>query len=59
MFRATSAQTHGAFILIEQTSQRGKTTPLHCHREDETFCVREGEMIVHIDGQTTEVDRAA
>jgi quercetin dioxygenase-like cupin family protein len=50
VFKATSAQTDGAFILLEQTSQGGKTTPLHCHREDETFYVREGEMIVHIDG---------
>ena len=50
VFKATSAQTEGAFILFEQTSQRGKTTPLHRHREDETFCVLEGEMIVHIDG---------
>jgi quercetin dioxygenase-like cupin family protein len=50
VFKATSAQTDGAFILFEQTSQRGKTTPLHRHREDETFCVLEGEMIVHIDG---------
>jgi quercetin dioxygenase-like cupin family protein len=50
IFKATSAQTDGAFILIEQTSQRGKTTPLHRHREDETFCVLEGEVIVHIDG---------
>lgn len=50
VFKATSAQTDGALILIEQTSQRGKTTPLHRHKEDETFYVREGEMIVHIDG---------
>lgn len=50
VFKATSAQTAGAFILFEQTSQLGKTTPLHRHREDETFCVLEGEMIVHIDG---------
>lgn len=50
VFKATSAQTGGAFILFEQTSQGGKTTPLHRHREDETFCVLEGEMIIHIDG---------
>jgi quercetin dioxygenase-like cupin family protein len=50
VFKATSAQTDGAFILFEQTSQRGKMTPLHRHHEDETFCVLEGEMIVHIDG---------
>lgn len=49
-FRATSKQTNGAFILFEQTSQRGKTTPLHRHAEDETFYVLEGELTVHIDG---------
>lgn len=50
LFKATSAQTNGALILFEQISRRGKTTPLHRHREDETFCVVEGEMVVHIDG---------
>lgn len=51
VFKATCAQTGGAFILLEQTSQRGKMTPLHRHpNEDETFIVQEGELIVHIDG---------
>lgn len=50
VFRATSEQTSGAFILFEQTSQRGKTTPLHRHAEDETFYVLEGDVVVHIDG---------
>jgi quercetin dioxygenase-like cupin family protein len=51
IFKATSGQTEGAFILFEQTSQRGKTTPLHRHpHEDETFYVVGGELIVHVDG---------
>jgi quercetin dioxygenase-like cupin family protein len=51
VFKATCAQTDGAFILLEQTSQRGKTTPLHRHpSEDETFIVLEGQLILHIDG---------
>ena len=51
VFKATSAQTVGAFILFEQTSQGGKMTPLHRHpNEDETFIVLDGRLIVHIDG---------
>jgi quercetin dioxygenase-like cupin family protein len=51
VFKATCAQTDGAFILLEQTSQRGKMTPLHIHpNEDETFIVLEGELIINIDG---------
>ena len=51
VFKATSAQTDGAFILLEQTSQRGKMTPLHRHpNEDETFIVLDGELILNIDG---------
>ena len=51
VFKATSAQTDGAFILFEQTSQGGKMTPLHRHpNEDETFIVLDGQLIVHIDG---------
>jgi len=48
--KATGEQTDGAFILFEQTSQRGKMTPLHRRREDETFYVLEGELVVHFDG---------
>lgn len=36
--------------MFEQTSQRGKTTALHRHAEDETFYVLDGELTVHIDG---------
>jgi len=51
VFKATCAQTDGAFILLEQTSQGGKMTPLHIHpNEDETFIVLEGDLILNIDG---------
>jgi quercetin dioxygenase-like cupin family protein len=50
-FKATSEQTGGAFLLLEERSQRGKVTPLHLHpEEDESFYVLEGEILVHIDG---------
>lgn len=50
-FKATLAETGGAFLLLEDQMIRGKTTPLHVHvNEDETFYVLEGEILVHIDG---------
>lgn len=50
-FKATSDETGEAFTLFEEWSQRGKTTPLHLHpTADETFCVLEGELRVHVDG---------
>jgi quercetin dioxygenase-like cupin family protein len=49
--KATSEETEGAFMLIEDRMQKGKTTPLHVHpHEDETFIVLEGEILVHVDG---------
>jgi quercetin dioxygenase-like cupin family protein len=50
-FKVTSADTGGAFGLIEDRAQRGKTTPLHSHPFAETFYVLEGEMLFHVDGQ--------
>lgn len=50
-FKATSEETAGAFILFEELSQRGKVTPLHLHpHADETFCMLEGEILIHVDG---------
>jgi quercetin dioxygenase-like cupin family protein len=50
-FKATGAQTGGAFLLVEELAARGKATPLHAHREEEeTFYVLEGEALFHIDG---------
>lgn len=50
-FKATSDETHQAFTLFEELSQRGKVTPLHLHpAADETFYVLEGEVVFHVDG---------
>jgi quercetin dioxygenase-like cupin family protein len=50
-FKATGADTNGAFMLIEELSRRGKVTPLHTHpEEEESFYVLEGEMLFHVDG---------
>jgi quercetin dioxygenase-like cupin family protein len=50
-FKATAEETGEAFTLWEELSQRGKVTPLHLHPDaDETFCVLEGEILVHVDG---------
>jgi len=50
-FKATSDETDKAFTLFEERSQRGKVTPLHLHpNADETFCIIEGEIRVHVDG---------
>lgn len=50
-FKATSEETHAAFTLFEELSQRGKVTPLHLHpKSDETFWVIEGEIRVYVGG---------
>lgn len=51
-FKVTSADTGGAFALVEDKAPRGKTTPLHSHPTyEETFYVLEGEMLFHVDGE--------
>src|SRR5215208_4089108 len=51
IMKATAEETDGAFMLIEDRMQKGKTTPLHVHpHEDETFIVLGGEILVHVDG---------
>jgi quercetin dioxygenase-like cupin family protein len=55
-FKCTSDETGGALTLFEELSQRGKSTPLHVHPDaDETFCVLDGEILVHVDGVETTV----
>ena len=50
-WKATSEETDGAFLLFEDLMERGKTTPLHIHaNEDETIYVLECEILVHVDG---------
>ena len=51
-WKATAAETGGAFIMLEDRMEQGKTTPLHPHpNEDEAIYVLEGELLVHIEGE--------
>lgn len=51
IFKATAAQTGGAFLLLEVLMPQGKATPLHVHPEaDETFYVLDGEIVTHVGG---------
>ncbi len=51
--KATSEQTGGEFLLIEELAPRGTATPLHVHpTDDESFFILEGEMTFYFeDGQ--------
>ena len=50
-WKATAAETAGAFIMLEDRMVRGKTTPMHVHpNEDEAIYVLEGELLVDIEG---------
>ncbi|MCU1677298.1 MAG: cupin protein [Frankiales bacterium] len=51
VWKATQAETGGAFILFEDQMTAGKCSPLHVHPDsDETFYVVDGEIAVHLDG---------
>jgi quercetin dioxygenase-like cupin family protein len=51
-WKATSAETGGAFLLFEDIVSRGKATPLHTHPDaDETMYVLDGEILLHMNGQ--------
>ena len=55
-WKATAAETGGAFIMLEDRMVRGKTTPLHTHpNEDEAIYVLDGELLVHIEGEQQRV----
>jgi mannose-6-phosphate isomerase-like protein (cupin superfamily) len=48
-FKAGAEDTGGAFSVIDIVQRRGGEPPLHVHhREDEAFCVLEGEMTFHV-----------
>src|ERR1700692_4965157 len=52
IWKATAADTGGAFLLFEDVMSRGKTTPLHTHPQvDETLYMLEGEILLHIEGE--------
>jgi quercetin dioxygenase-like cupin family protein len=50
-WKATSRETGGAFLMIEDHMERGKVTPLHYHpHEDEAIYVLDGEILAHVEG---------
>jgi quercetin dioxygenase-like cupin family protein len=52
LWKATEAETGGAFLLFEDALEQGKRTPLHTHPQaDETMYMLEGEILVHVDGE--------
>ncbi len=56
--KATAAETGGSFFMFEDTMEKGKTTPLHLHpNEEEAIYVIEGELLVHVDGQNHRLGR--
>ncbi|MHC3437015.1 quercetin 2,3-dioxygenase [Natrialbaceae archaeon A-gly3] len=56
MIKATGEETGGAYGLIEQRSNAGMMTPLHVHHgSDELWFVIDGQISVHVDGETFEV----
>lgn len=55
-WKATAAETGGAFLLMEDRMQRGKVTPFHVHpNEDEAIYVLEGELLVDVGGEQQHV----
>jgi len=55
-WKATAAETGGAFILMEDRMEGGKVTPFHLHpNEDEAIYVLEGELLVDVEGEQRRV----
>jgi quercetin dioxygenase-like cupin family protein len=53
--KLTGEQTGGRFALWEGVLPRGAAPPLHSHRQDETFYVLEGSVVVRV-GDAEETD---
>jgi quercetin dioxygenase-like cupin family protein len=57
-WKATAAETGGAFFLLEDRMVRGKRTPLHMHpNQDEAIYLLEGEILVDVEGEQHRVGR--
>jgi quercetin dioxygenase-like cupin family protein len=55
-WKATAAETDGAFIAMEDRMERGKVTPMHIHPDqDEAIYVLAGELLVDVEGEQTAV----
>lgn len=51
-WKATAAETDGAFLAMEDRMEQGKVTPYHLHpEEDEGFYLIDGEILVNVDGE--------
>jgi quercetin dioxygenase-like cupin family protein len=51
-WKATAAETGGAFIMLEDRMVHGKATPLHQHpNQDEAIYVLEGELLIDVEGE--------
>ncbi len=52
LWKLTTADSAGAFSLFEDVLTKGKTTPLHLHRNcDEMIYLIDGELLVSVDGE--------
>lgn len=55
--KATGGETGGAYGVIEQRANAGMMTPLHVHHaEDELWFVIDGQLSIHVDGETFNVE---
>jgi quercetin dioxygenase-like cupin family protein len=55
-WKLLAEDTGGEFFVFEDVMSKGKTTPLHRHPDaDETVYLLEGEIIIHVNGEETQV----